>query len=192
MALQHLPHTVCSYDVPILRLITDALAGPPEFFTNDLASAQVTRPLDTASDMWSFGTVLSEAAVWLTQGYGRLDDYRNARKREIQSESPESNFVYAFHVNRTVRQLPPYVPYCPLLTKVSCSNVSIRSIRGCRLESMSTQSTLRSLSSLRCWRSSPSTELQRDNFSQRSTKCQQTTTTYRLILLMRVRNWMDP
>ncbi|KAI9671710.1 MAG: hypothetical protein M1831_003238 [Alyxoria varia] len=71
--------------------------GAPETYRSDVFAMELYREIKSNVDVWSFGCVLSEACVWLVDGPKGLERYRNDRRREAESLSPNFAAIEAFH-----------------------------------------------------------------------------------------------
>ena len=68
-----------SYEVPMLM----HPKGAPECYRNDDFLEQIKLNVQPSIDIWSFGGVCSEAAVWVVLGMSGLINYRHQRQQEI-------------------------------------------------------------------------------------------------------------
>ena len=59
------------------------MEGAPECYRSDEFLEQLRINVKPSVDVWSFGGVCSEAAVWVVLGTSGLDDYRYQRQQEI-------------------------------------------------------------------------------------------------------------
>lgn len=66
------------------RLI--CLTGAPECFRGDDSLEHIELKVKPLIDIWSFGGVCSEAAVWVVLGKAGLNEYRLQREREIRAK----------------------------------------------------------------------------------------------------------
>ena len=72
-ASQRLPRLIC-------------LIGAPECFRGDESLEHIELKVKPLIDIWSFGGVCSEAAVWVVLGKAGLDQYRLQREEEIRDK----------------------------------------------------------------------------------------------------------
>ena len=63
-----------------------SVAGAPECHRSDTFLEQCTLKVLSSVDIWSFGAVCSEAAVWVPLGMLGVTSYRNQRQQEIASK----------------------------------------------------------------------------------------------------------
>lgn len=77
--------------------------GAPECHRSSEFLEQIKVNIKPSVDIWSFGCVCSEAAVWVVRGMSGLMDYRNRRKQEI-CEKGTSQDGSCFHDGEKVLQ----------------------------------------------------------------------------------------
>lgn len=77
--------------------------GAPECHRSDAFLEQIKLNVKPSIDIWSFGGVCSEAAVWVVLGMPGLNDYRHRRQQEI-CEKGTSQDGSCFHDGEKVLQ----------------------------------------------------------------------------------------
>ena len=96
---------VCACLVLLIKSSTELISHvePPEHFRGDRFEKESTIQLMQSGDIWSYGCVLSEAAVWLGGGYKELLNFRSGLSaadllRRIGSD-------YRFHDGRILPKI---------------------------------------------------------------------------------------
>ena len=78
--------------------------GAPECLRDDRFLQNSVLKINTCTDIWSFGCVLSEAIVWSVLGQGGLDEYLKLRCEETRKskELVDHGYTGCFHDGNTV------------------------------------------------------------------------------------------
>ena len=106
--------------------MTDELTGAPETYRYHGDSQSVPLQITTAVDIWSFGCVFSEAAVWAHDGWSRVKEYRRQRSLEIETRAGikgEQIFHWDNSILNTVQEA-----HHNILSRTSVSHRVVREI----------------------------------------------------------------